>query len=120
MATPVGLKPGAAKPPTRTADDDSGPVAGKPYTVKPKDTLWLIAQRAYGNGEMWPSIRDANPGKVVMRDDGVAVIKPGTQLDLPPAPSGKRAKAATKGQPKAKAKGKAAGSAAQPKPAVPT
>lgn len=38
----------------------SRPIQGEQYTVKDGDTLRNIAARAYGLGENWTLIRDAN------------------------------------------------------------
>ncbi len=48
--------PAAAPAPAPTAG------AGGSYTVQPKDTLWSIAQRTYGDGKRWHDIVAANPG----------------------------------------------------------
>lgn len=37
------------------------PVAGQKYVVKHGDTLWNIAQRAYGDGKQFKKIVQANP-----------------------------------------------------------
>ncbi len=61
------------------------------YTVQAGDTLWAIAQRAYGAGDEYRRILDANVGRVML--DGRAfspngVIRPGWQLRLPGATFG--------------------------------
>ena len=50
------------------------------YTVKAGDTLWLIAQHFYGNGESWQKIYDAN--KQVIGPDPNA-LHAGTELRIP-------------------------------------
>lgn len=50
---------------TRTTKAKATSVAGEPargakYTVKKGDTLWNIAQRAYGNGNQFKKIASAN------------------------------------------------------------
>lgn len=37
------------------------PVAGQKYVIKQGDTLWNIAQRAYGDGKQFKKITQANP-----------------------------------------------------------
>jgi nucleoid-associated protein YgaU len=53
--------------PTPTIADNHAPtgppvqrITGSTYTVKPGDTLWDIAVRAYGNGYKWADIAKAN------------------------------------------------------------
>ncbi len=48
---PQVIEPAPAPAPT---------VAGRTYTVQPKDTLWSIAVRQYGNGQKWRDIAAAN------------------------------------------------------------
>lgn len=47
------------------------------YTVEQEDTLWTIADKAYGNSKWWWIIRDAN-----LIDWGMIII-PGTTLFIP-------------------------------------
>lgn len=58
---------------------------GESHTVVPGDTLWKLAQEAYGDPTKWPLIRDANTGKVKM-DGDKAIIQPGAQLKIPELP----------------------------------
>lgn len=68
----------ASEAPTRAEE-------GRPYVVKKGDTLWDIAQAAYGNPTLWPLIRDANPGLVTMTGRDIAVFYPGAVLQIPPS-----------------------------------
>ena len=38
------------------------PAPTRPYTVRRNDTLWKIAQNAYGDGQRWKDIVAANEG----------------------------------------------------------
>ena len=49
------------------------------YRVKRGDTLWKIAQRAYGDASRNVDIRNANPGRVGPNDQ----LSEGTVLVLP-------------------------------------
>lgn len=49
------------------------------YSVKAGDTYWKIAQGAYHNGGLWPTIADAN---------GRRPLRPGAVLTIPPQPTG--------------------------------
>lgn len=55
--------------------------------VAPGDTLWAIAERAYGDGTAWPRLWEANQGRRfgarVFTDPNL--IHPGWQLVVPPA-----------------------------------
>jgi 5'-nucleotidase len=53
----AGPAPVAAAP---TGGAAAGP--GSSYTVKKGDTLFSIAKNAYGNGNQWQRIAQANPG----------------------------------------------------------
>lgn len=48
-------------------------------TVQPGDTLWIIASRAYKNGDLYPRIMDANP-QIITNPD---LIKVGQVLRVP-------------------------------------
>lgn len=55
----------AAGPIARPAPPPAPPPAPvRRYTVVRGDCLWLIAQRYYGNGGLWPRIFDANRGQI--------------------------------------------------------
>ena len=56
------------------------PTPGSKYTVRPGDTLFSIAQQAYGDGNQWPKIYDANK-QVIGSDPNV--IRPGEVLSIP-------------------------------------
>jgi len=53
---------------------------GSTYTVQPGDSLFSIAQQAYGDGNKWQNIYDAN--KQVIGDDP-NLIRPGEVLYIP-------------------------------------
>ena len=53
---------------------------GSLYVVGPGDSLWSIAERAYGNGEQWPMIAQANENLVHGTGD---LIQVGWQLTIP-------------------------------------
>ena len=62
--------------------DDAAPVVGagpRTYRVKRGDTLWKIAQRAYGDASRNVDIRNANPDKIGPDDR----LSEGTVLVLP-------------------------------------
>jgi Tfp pilus assembly protein FimV len=54
---------------------------GSTYTVQPGDTLFSIAQQAYGDGNQWQKIYDANK-QVIGNDPNL--IRPGEVLYIPP------------------------------------
>jgi LysM domain len=54
---------------------------GSNYTVQPGDSLFSIAQQAYGDGNQWPKIYDANK-QVIGNDPNL--IRPGEVLYIPP------------------------------------
>ncbi|MBV9229507.1 MAG: LysM peptidoglycan-binding domain-containing protein, partial [Chloroflexi bacterium] len=58
------------------------PVAGGVYLVKQGDSLTSIAQRAYGNGNLWPLIYNANKQVIGSNPN---VIQPGQILHIPSA-----------------------------------
>ena len=57
---------------------------GSNYTVRLGDSLFLIAQRAYGNAADWPIIYEANRQVIGLNPD---VLHTGQVLAIPPAPS---------------------------------
>jgi nucleoid-associated protein YgaU len=50
------------------------------HRVQNSDTLWKLAVRYYGDGQMWKKIRDANPGKI----DAKGNINVGQMIVIPP------------------------------------
>lgn len=52
------------------------------YTVAAGDSLWKIAQKFYGHGNLFKQIIDANPDK--LKDEN-SVIHPGDKLKIPAA-----------------------------------
>lgn len=62
------------------------PTAGAIYIVQPGDSLSLIAQRAYHDGNQWPLIYNANRQVIGSNPD---LLQPGEVLHIPPisAPS---------------------------------
>jgi len=53
---------------------------GSTYTVKAGDTLWLIAQKQYGDGSRWPQIYEANKSVIGSNPN---LIHPGMVLVIP-------------------------------------
>ena len=63
---------------------NSGEIKAGNYTVKSGDTLWEIAEAAYGNGADWVKILDANKGSIDFLPNGSqALIRTGQVLVLP-------------------------------------
>lgn len=73
----VGAQPVQEGMSTPRPDEKETP---KTYEVKPDDCLWLIAQRAYGDGSRWQEIYNANQS-TIGPDPGL--IQPGQQLVIP-------------------------------------
>jgi Dyp-type peroxidase family len=59
------------------------PTPGDIYVVKQGDSLTSIAQRAYGNGNLWPLIYNANKQVI---GNNPNLIQPGQVLHIPLAP----------------------------------
>jgi 5'-nucleotidase / UDP-sugar diphosphatase len=65
-------------------DYKKGDIVGASYTVKSGDTLWEIAEAAYGDGTQWTKILEANKANVGYLPNGSqALIIPGQVLVLP-------------------------------------
>jgi nucleoid-associated protein YgaU len=65
-------------------DYKKGDIKGASYTVKSGDTLWEIAEGAYGNGAEWTKILEANKSSIDFLPNGSqALIRPGQVLVLP-------------------------------------
>ena len=65
-----------------TPAEPEEPAAGaRIYVVQPGDCLWTIARKAYGNGQKWEKIFEANRDEI--RDP--AMIQIGQVLTLPAA-----------------------------------
>jgi nucleoid-associated protein YgaU len=61
-----------------------GDIKGTSYTVKSGDTLWEIAEGAYGNGAEWTKVLEANKSSIGFLPNGSqALIRPGQVLVLP-------------------------------------
>ena len=66
------------------SDYVKGDITEKTYTVKSGDTLWEIAEGAYGDGTLWVNILQANSGSVGFLPNGSqALIFPGQVLQIP-------------------------------------
>lgn len=57
------------------------PIQGENYTVQNGDTLRSIASQAYGLGENWPLIRDAN--QFTTKTDSLESVNEGEVLYIP-------------------------------------
>ncbi len=67
--------------------DRSQDAGGREYTVEAGDTLWELSEEAYGSGEHWERILEANRGRAMpdgRRFDGR--LLPGDVLRIPGAP----------------------------------
>ncbi|MEW5855601.1 MAG: peptidoglycan-binding protein [Myxococcota bacterium] len=64
---------------TQAPQQSQQPKPGANYTVKKGDSLWDISRKAYGDGNRWGEIAEANKGKVGA--DGL--IHPGARLHIP-------------------------------------
>ena len=56
------------------------PSSDQTYTVQPNDSLWIIAQKVYGNGAKYPLIANANDITATTR------LRTGMVLKIPSAP----------------------------------
>lgn len=56
------------------------PISGTNYTVQHEETLFSIAEEAYGNGNFWGKIYNAN--RVVI-GNSPELLKPGTVIIIP-------------------------------------
>ena len=79
-----GEKPRADFSNVRNGSSSTAPAPakfdGRTYVVERGDTLWAIAERFYGNGNLWPKIHEANRGLIEDPD----IIQPGWTLVIPP------------------------------------
>lgn len=67
--------------PTDERDDPTAPAAGALfYVVKAGDSLWGIAEKLWGDGELWPLLYEENRG-LIGEDPGL--ILKGTELKIP-------------------------------------
>ncbi|RSS57503.1 LysM peptidoglycan-binding domain-containing protein [Streptomyces sp. WAC01280] len=94
-ATAETAHPDAAAAPAEHSAQTTGTerTAARTYTVqdaRPAESLWSIAEKLYGHGELYTKIADANEGRR-MADGSVfradAPIHPGWILTLPDAPA---------------------------------
>ncbi|MET8507529.1 LysM peptidoglycan-binding domain-containing protein [Streptomyces sp. NPDC004787] len=102
LATPTTNQPATTAAPTAAVTTPpsttqtattAAPAAEHTYTVRavrPAESLWSIAEKLYGHGELYTKIADANEGRT-MADGRVfhadAPIQPGWVLRLPDAPT---------------------------------
>ncbi|TME06564.1 MAG: LysM peptidoglycan-binding domain-containing protein [Chloroflexi bacterium] len=66
---------------TNKEDQMAQATPGSNYTVQPGDTLYSIAQRAYGDGNKWQIIYDANKQVIGSNPN---LLRPGEVLYIPP------------------------------------
>jgi LysM repeat protein len=68
-----------------------GPTPGKSYMVREGDTLWSIAEAAYGTGTAYPSIATRNgikPPYLIHAGDSIAIPVDGKPVSPPPRKPG--------------------------------
>ncbi|MEE4174516.1 MAG: LysM peptidoglycan-binding domain-containing protein [Xanthomonadales bacterium] len=80
----IPAEPEAATPaeetPDAAAQDQADTEEGDTYTVKSGDSLWKIAEQAYGSGAEYMKIFEANRDQL----DDPDLIRPGQVLKIPP------------------------------------
>ena len=76
---PVSVSPGGVADRAR-GRERADAAAGDPYVVQEGDSLWTIAEKAYGNGKYFAHIHKANPS---IRP---SQLRPGQKLTIPPLP----------------------------------
>ena len=72
-------KPASKPEPEAPVDPAAGQQKGNAYTVKSGDTLFRIAEEAYGDGNEYPKIFEANRDLLDSPDH----ILPGQELRIP-------------------------------------
>ncbi len=75
----LGVEPEAVPEPEPVPEQSAVP---EMYTVQSGDSLSMIAQRIYGDGNFWVDIWKLNQGQIADPN----VIRPGQELKLPPVP----------------------------------
>jgi nucleoid-associated protein YgaU len=63
-------------PPAGGPNDAAGNGGGGSVVVRRGDTLWGLAEQAYGEGRLWTKIRDANPTRVANGGQVILVNPP--------------------------------------------
>jgi len=76
----IGDNPDRIIPGQNLVIPDSSSGSARTYTVQPGDTLSIIAQKFYGDANLWPKIHDAN--RSVIGQDADQII-PGQNLVIP-------------------------------------
>ncbi|MEG4879876.1 LysM peptidoglycan-binding domain-containing protein, partial [Microcoleus sp. K1-B6] len=76
----IGDNPDRIFPGQNLVIPDSISPSGRTYTVQPGDTLSIIAQKFYGDANLWQRIYDANRGII---GDNPDRIFPGQNLVIP-------------------------------------
>lgn len=75
-------KPGEISSTSTTKTEEGVAVAGNEYTVVSGDSLWKVAEKAYGSGYNWVDVYAANKTELDAHPDLLYV---GTKLTLPKA-----------------------------------